>query len=428
VTWLREGGAVFPKLTLQFYSADYRGVHASTHVFKNELILFVPKTHILTLEMAKASPIGRKMELAKLNLISPKHCFLSSLILQERRVQDSFWQPYLDILPKSFTCFPIFFTPDEKAWLTGSPFLRQIEDKIEDIKVDYDMILAIAPEFGQFSVREFSEIRVSVSSRIFGMEIDGVKTDGFVPLADMLNHKRPRQTSWSYDQAKDGFIIEANEEIDRGLEVMDSYGKKCNSRFLLNYGFIVLNNDGNEYPFNIELKPADPHYRLKKNILESYSESVFRVMATITEEVFLDVVGMLRFIELEEVHLLPQLVQECTEKGRFKVNRVLPISIKNELSVLQRLKTLAAEGLAAYPESIEEDARLLATADLTQNQRNCVLMRQGEKEILHWYLKFVDTVVPLLNMKPKDLRKFPRPAELEDYILNCVMTLVKNKD
>lgn len=28
-----------------------------------------------------------------------------------------------------------------------------------------------------------------VSSRIFGMNIEGTKTDGFVPMADMLNHK-----------------------------------------------------------------------------------------------------------------------------------------------------------------------------------------------------------------------------------------------
>jgi len=30
------------------------------------------------------------------------------------------------------------------------------------------------------------------ASRIFGINVNGVKTDGFVPYADMLNHKRPR--------------------------------------------------------------------------------------------------------------------------------------------------------------------------------------------------------------------------------------------
>jgi len=33
--------------------------------------------------------------------------------------------------------------------------------------------------------------------------------------------------------------------------VFDSYGRKCNSRFLLNYGFIVEDNDMNEVAISI---------------------------------------------------------------------------------------------------------------------------------------------------------------------------------
>ena len=57
---------------------------------------------------------------------------------------------------------------------------------------------------------------VQVCSRIFGIEIEGIKTDGFVPYADMLNHKRPRQTAWTYTDEREGFIIEALEDIKRG--------------------------------------------------------------------------------------------------------------------------------------------------------------------------------------------------------------------
>jgi len=61
-----------------------------------------------------------------------------------------------------------------------------------------------------------------VCSRIFGMTIDGNKTDGFVPLADMLNHRRPRQTSWTYCEETSTFVIEALEDINRGDPVYDS--------------------------------------------------------------------------------------------------------------------------------------------------------------------------------------------------------------
>jgi len=43
--------------------------------------------------------------------------------MQERRKDNSPWDPYIDILPKNFSNFPIFFTEEEKEWLKGSPFL-----------------------------------------------------------------------------------------------------------------------------------------------------------------------------------------------------------------------------------------------------------------------------------------------------------------
>jgi hypothetical protein len=112
--------------------------------------------------------------------------------MQERRKPDSPWQIYIDILPKHYGNFPIFFTEEELDLLTGSPFLDQIHEKNDDIRSDYDLICREVPDFLQFPIKEYSEIRMMVSSRIFGIQIEGLKTDGFVAYADMLNHRRPR--------------------------------------------------------------------------------------------------------------------------------------------------------------------------------------------------------------------------------------------
>ena len=242
---LEQGGARLDKLKLRWYAEGYRGVHAKRKIRKNEEILYVPRDLIITLEMAKAAPIGKKMVDAGLDLLSPKHCFLTTYVLQERRNLTSKWKFFLDILPKTMENFPIFFSESEEVHLEGSPFLEQVKDKRRDIEKDYETIAAVAPELREWTVREFSEVRMMVSSRIFGMNIEGQKTDGFVPMADMLNHKRPRETSWTYTDEKAGFVIEACQDIPRNNQVFDSYGKKCNSLFFLNYGFIVENNDGN---------------------------------------------------------------------------------------------------------------------------------------------------------------------------------------
>ena len=110
--------------------------------------MYVPLNLIITLEMAFKSPIGKLMYEMGLRqrLISPKHSFLGTYLLQERKKQSKFDQ-YLDILPKSLSDFPIFFTDEEKDYLKGSPFLSQINEKIEDIKVDYNLICKEVPDY-----------------------------------------------------------------------------------------------------------------------------------------------------------------------------------------------------------------------------------------------------------------------------------------
>lgn len=65
-------------------------------------------------------------------LVSPKHSFLATHILQEvKKNSESDFADYINILPKILSEYPIFFTTEEKQWLKGSPFLNQVEERIE---------------------------------------------------------------------------------------------------------------------------------------------------------------------------------------------------------------------------------------------------------------------------------------------------------
>ncbi len=142
IQWMHQGGSKFDKIKLRYYAADYRGVHASKNISRGESIIFVPRHQIITLETAKTSPIGKKLVTKGLmkRLFSPKHSLLATYVMEEKRKSDSYWHSYLDLLPKSFGCFPVFYTPEEKQLLIGSPFLAQIEEKIQEIKWDYDFL------------------------------------------------------------------------------------------------------------------------------------------------------------------------------------------------------------------------------------------------------------------------------------------------
>lgn len=47
-----------------------------------------------------------------------------------------------------------------------------------------------------------------VITRTFGLGIFGLQTEGLVPMADMMNHKRPCDTVWDWDNTKAAFVIE----------------------------------------------------------------------------------------------------------------------------------------------------------------------------------------------------------------------------
>ena len=144
-------------------------------------------------------------------------------------------------------------------------------------------------------------MRMMVSSRIFGIQVEGVKTDGFVAYADMLNHKRPRQTTWTYTDDRKGFIIEAMDDIKRGDQIYDSYGKKCNSRFLLNYGFINLNNDANEVPIKVRYNEDDSLVGVKKEMINDPTDfKKFRVVDNLEDKVMHEFLSWLRFVEYDE--------------------------------------------------------------------------------------------------------------------------------
>lgn len=293
--WLRENGAKFDLLELREYDtgkqpidefeeadeekkepttteeSEMRGVHARTHIPPNTVCVTIPRRCLITVEMGQATPIGQAILDSDLDLDAPKHIFLMIYLLWDRKVNgsSSFFFPYYDILPKTLRNMPIFWTPEELSYLEGSYLLTQIADRNEAIAEDYHSICQIAPLAQICTLDEFKWARMCVCSRNFGLQIDGHRTSALVPHADMLNHYRPRETKWTFDEDRQAFTITSLQHIPAGAQVYDSYGQKCNHRFLLNYGFAVEDNreiDGfcpDEVPLELYVSPDDPLFSQK---------------------------------------------------------------------------------------------------------------------------------------------------------------------
>lgn len=429
VKWLRDGGGLFPKLYLKYYSDDYRGVHCLTKVPEDDTILYVPFKYIMTSEVAKDSNIGRAIISSNVELRS-KHSYLASYVLQEKKQQNSFWAPYINILPVYYANMPIFFPEDQLALLTGSFTMEKIADRIDSLRIEYDNIRRACPEFAKYTHEEFVWARLVVITRIFGMAIDNNKTDGLVPYADMLNHKVPKETKWTFDDGRYGFIITSLKTIQRGEQVYDSYGRKCNSRFFVNYGFALDDNEDNEAVVRLGLPETDPHYAMKIRFLggrEVNAKREFQIPESYREKKTKEMFSFLRFIHAKDSELML-----LGQSDGFKLDDIEPISLRNETLVLQHLKEESERMLARFESSYEDDVKLVASGTLKEfsNERNCVIMRLGEKRVLNSFVELADKCIPFLKLAWKDLKKIAAKCNqgttsFDFYVTSVVTPLVK---
>ncbi|ETO26066.1 SET domain containing protein [Reticulomyxa filosa] len=424
----------FPKLYLKFFSPEFRAINATDKIQKDEDVMYIPHDCIMTSEVAKASHLGQAITDSGIELKS-KHSYLAGYLCEEReKGKASHWYPYIDILPRNFETVPIFFGQDKLDMLKGSIAIKKIEDRNLSLRAEYDNICAHVPEFRRIPYKDFVWGRLVVITRIFGLVIDDNKTDGLVPMADMLNHKRPRETKWTYEQKRRGFVVTALQTIEKNTEVFDSYGRKCNSRFFVNYGFSLEDNEDNEASLTFELSRSDPQYLLKSKFLGIHAFDQFKkiiyiyILYTLSHTMDNVIIFTSKKRSQREFQIPRQYkekkVLECfswlrvafAQGNEFMIisaqnvqnDEVVPVSVQNEMMVLTAIAVAAKKSLNQFDTTLEDDNELLKDEEKYprfSNMRNIVLMRRGEKEVLHFYLNLLKECKPLLYMKSKDLKQ-----------------------
>jgi protein-histidine N-methyltransferase len=431
----------FGSIAVADYGNGYRGVEMTRDVGPDEEILSVDRKCLITVDHGKATAVGYRMSTARpaLALSALKHCYTAVFLLLDQERPGSFFEPYYRILPKSFPSMPLFWDREKLGWLKGSHLLAQIADRRRNLETDYHEICRASPDFARFSVHQFTIARMVVASRNFGIVVDGKKVDALVPYADMLNHYRPRETRWAFNAKRQVFSIQSVTELRAGDQVFDSYGRKCNSRFLMNYGFTVEHNvddDGvrslNELLLQFQLPPAvaDAWSSRKRALLDGASPSRgIRVAGYISHRGTQDALSFLRFALAEgrDVDRLPYIGSDC----QLGAITVMPLSINNESRVLRELSALCEEQLERYDHSLEQDLAELCSGTCLRgsDRRNALVLLRGEKEVARRLVRLAEIAEPLLRVTPTELSQIIRcpvteDPEINDYVRTVVQPLV----
>lgn len=242
--------------------------------------------------------------------------------------------------------------------------------------------------------------------------------------------------------------------IQAGAQVYDSYGQKCNHRFLLNYGFAVEDNrelDGfcpNEVPLELNLNIDDPLYQLKLdfwlrgeiNLSASSSLSSSKSHNALAKRVRVCVSNnentRLLFSLLRTINCSPEEFRAITSpipsdmRSLFVVEQRSsltsyyrscrdirhPLSIRNERMSMMNLLQIISVALAKYPTSLAVDK-----ADLLDNRRyppfsnvrHAKIQVRGEKEVLYHFVQWARTALEVLDAIEQELRDEQQRGSVE---------------
>jgi len=374
--WLSANGADLSKCYLD---PEQRILRVRRKINKGEVILTVPPMLFMSTVLARTD--SKLVQILEKEMELGTHSLISIYLLEEMKNKDTtFWQPYIDVIPETFEDIPIFWADNDVKELQGDARSRY-KRRRETLKNDYDTICDRCPGFKDTaSLEEFMWARTAVITRTYGINVNGQKITTNLPI-DFVMHANDPDTTWGYDQKKGCYHITAVRDIPKDKFLTITYGKKANSRFLVNYGFCLPVNSRNKGHLPVHVPgqwsgKASEGERLDKFEVDISEKSVTDTTAKCLEIVkpYMKSIGNSDGMELRKTAW--RYLFEQTESTR-----------------------------RAYPTSLEHDLKELKRDDLSQNVRNAVLSRSGEKLVVDFFFRLAQEALNKFAKVEEDCKR-----------------------
>ena len=416
--WLIENDVCCSNLKLISESnLSQRKLISKTYIEPRTVVVRCPRKSMITREDAIESRMGQEMKDRNFKPQS-EQTWLALYILD--KLKSETFNSYLNMLPKNFQEFPIFFSAKELEKLKGSLVHGMIVQRLSGLKDEYKSFLSKFPET-EHSLEQFIWARLVVISRVYTFQMgNGKIIEAMVPFADMFNHSRKPNTEWEFNINRDEFVMASCRGISKGDELTDSYGTKCCSRFFLNYGFVLDGNqEYNQTSIFIDLKDFslndqkkeiivsprsfdDGYCNYRKKLVHKFRFKV-PIVGTQPNKCITSLFGLVRCLvaDTEEMKIwteseiekltyyndLPKKHQQTVIHQQMSMSllRLTYISPSNERRTQEVIRKACLKKLSAFESTLEEDKNELH-ATLTVNERNILKILICEKEVLHWYL------------------------------------------
>eukprot|EP00471_Norrisiella_sphaerica_P012008 CAMPEP_0184503210 /NCGR_PEP_ID=MMETSP0113_2-20130426/51755_1 /TAXON_ID=91329 /ORGANISM="Norrisiella sphaerica, Strain BC52" /LENGTH=472 /DNA_ID=CAMNT_0026892661 /DNA_START=130 /DNA_END=1548 /DNA_ORIENTATION=- len=452
--WLRDSGARFPKVEISRYAEEGRDLRAKSPINAGEEIIYIPRKCIIEVQQGKECKIGQAVKQEAKGWVSG-HTYLAIRMLMERDLgPKSFFAPWFKVLPTDYKAqgMPQYWSDEQKAEIRHTKTLAKANAVVVAIEEMWDRISQVsAIKKTGWTLKDFAWARYTVLTRTFGVEIEKKEATVMVPLADMANHEFDRPSRWKYDDVSKGFVVKIVRDLDKGMNLTDTYGSKGNDSFLPFYGFCLENNEFNQGRFTLPVKhinglhvPFLSRIAVSRCAYEPEDGKVKNIDATTDTEASGSKRGGKELFSYCRALVLDSDEMKRMVRRQSKMKRPTenPVSCVNEFRTLDLIKTTALRSLERFSTTVEEDETILRDTQRCKRfswYRNAVLARLGEKRTLLFYVKLADTMIPFLSCKSyraitsmkayKRVREADRETEwgyhANKYLEKVVIPLVK---
>mmetsp|Transcript_2291 Transcript_2291/g.4439 ORF Transcript_2291/g.4439 Transcript_2291/m.4439 type:complete len:246 (-) Transcript_2291:60-797(-) len=193
---------------------------------KRNLRLPIPPKCIIMLDKVKKMPVGVALEGLD------DYSIMATFLLYEKRLgEESFWQPYINVLPTDMGFHPITFIPRvnkdkalDKALSEEPLLLKALQAQDQKLRSEYKSVTAQIKthekNLSAFSsnlptYEEFIWANCMVISRAFNMSEPKVMV--MLPFADSMNHSMTPTVQWRPKLPRGFFVITIIEDTPPGV-------------------------------------------------------------------------------------------------------------------------------------------------------------------------------------------------------------------
>ncbi|XP_070323052.1 SET domain-containing protein 4 isoform X2 [Odocoileus virginianus] len=232
-----------------------RGLMSKTALREGQTVISLPASCLLTTDTVIRSYLGAYI--AKWQPPPSPLLALCTFLVSEKHAGDrSSWKPYLEVLPKAYTC-PVCLEP-EVVDLLPSPLKAKAWEQRSHVWEFFSssrgFFSSLQPLFSEAveSIFSYCALRwawCTVNTRAVYMKrpprlclSPEPDTCALAPYLDLLNHSPDVQVKAAFNEETRCYEIRTAARCGRHKEVFICYGPHDNHRLLLEYGFVSIRN------------------------------------------------------------------------------------------------------------------------------------------------------------------------------------------